>query len=70
MTAVQKICVSCGKLFTPRSADNTICIVGKSMLDEFYECDECISRAEYELPTNENALASASNTHQGRTLDN
>jgi hypothetical protein len=67
MSAVARICVSCSKLFTPASTENTICIVGRSMLDEFYECDECISKAEYELPTNENALAGAVNTPRART---
>jgi hypothetical protein len=62
MSAVQQICVSCGKLFTPRNAENTICLTGKHMISEFYECDECIGKAEYELPTNENAVASAPHT--------
>jgi hypothetical protein len=68
MSAV--ICVSCGRLFTPRGEQNTLCVVGKSMIEEFYECDECANQAEYELPTNENALASATNTPRAGTLDN
>ncbi len=71
MAAIAKICVSCNKLFYPAQDDhNTLCAVGKTMLAEFYECDDCINQAEYEMPIETfqtKTLASAHNTPRAWT---
>ena len=60
MARMTRICASCGDLFYPDEDDhNTICAVGKSMFAEFFECDECISKAEYEEPTQPTLLTLA-----------
>ncbi len=62
MSAVTKICASCGDLFRLDDAEvNTIIVRGKSMVAEFDICDQCGADG-YELPTNKNAVAGATNT--------
>jgi hypothetical protein len=67
MSAVVRICTSCSGLFIPdQDEHNTLPVRGKSMVNIFYICDECIAREEdepqlFEL-VNESALAGAANT--------
>ncbi len=62
MSAVTRICASCGDLFRLDDAEvNTIIVRGKSMVAEFDICDQCGADG-YEPPTNKNAVAGAINT--------
>jgi hypothetical protein len=73
MSAVVRICASCSGLFTPdQDEHNTLPVRGKSMVNIFYICDECIAREEdepqlFEL-VNKNAVASAPHTPTAWTM--